>query len=82
MKDKRVIYLKDFPVERQVEIILNAEEFWDYLKKDAEIDDYSLDAILKRNGVTNEKIIAKAKERNEIRRKLHHKKYRLIIQNE
>ena len=79
-KEKKIIRVEDLPVDLQLEIILNSDEFWEDFIKDSE-DDYSMEGILRQNGITDEKVIADAKVKSEIRRKQRPKKYRLIIED-
>ena len=78
-KKKKITRLEDLPIEQQIDIVLNSEEFWDYFFENSD-EEYSVEAILKRNGVTDEKTIAAIKAEGEMRRKLHPKKYRLVTE--
>lgn len=81
MNGKKIIRVEDLPIEQQLDIILNSDDFWEYVMKNSE-EDYSLEAILRQNGVTDEKVIADAKAKSEMRRKLRPHKYRLITVDE
>ncbi len=72
-KDKKNPCQKEFTIEQQIENLLRSDEFWDYFEKHSDVD-YSLEAILKRNGITDEKTIAEMKEKSERRRKKYKKK--------
>ena len=63
-KDKKNVHPEELTIEQQAENLLRSDEFWDYFEKHSDVD-YSLKAILKRNGVTDEKTIAEIKEKNQ-----------------
>ena len=81
MNSKKIIHLENLPIEQQLDIIFNSDDFWEYVMKNSE-EDYSLETILQQNGVTDEKVIAAAKAKSEMRRKLRPHRYRLITVDE
>lgn len=81
MNSKKIIRVEDLPIEQQLDIILNSDDFWEYVMKNSE-EDYSLESILRQHGITDEKVIVAAKAKSEIRRKLFPKKYRLLTVDE
>lgn len=72
-KDKKNVHPEELTIEQQVENLFCSDEFWDYFEKHSDVD-YSLEAILKRNGVTDKKTIAEMKEKSKRRRKKYKKK--------
>ena len=76
--EKKVIYFEDLPVEEQVDVLFDSKQFWENFLKDSD-DDCALETILKRNGITNRRLIRWIKIIGERQFKNRTEKYNLIF---